>query len=206
VLSGVLGSVGILSLYGGLAVGRMGVVAPVTGVLARRSGRCGIALEARRGVVLLGIGLVIVAAACVDHGRCRADGWPSGLGYAIAAGPAGTPRRGAVAVSDGWSSARYDPARRQAVRRRRRDRAHRPAVALAANPAGGRRHRLLDMAGRSPSRPSPAAGDAAIVSSLYPVTTVVLATPCCASDSVSATDSIVCALAAIVCIGAGSAG
>ena len=34
VLGGVLGGIGITALYRGLAVGRMGIVAPVTGVLA----------------------------------------------------------------------------------------------------------------------------------------------------------------------------
>src|SRR4051812_21318495 len=67
VLAGVLGANGIAGLYSGLAVGRMGVVAPVTGVLAAVVPvAAGIALEGLPpGIVVAGIVLAIVAVVLV---------------------------------------------------------------------------------------------------------------------------------------------
>ncbi|HEX4897262.1 MAG TPA: DMT family transporter [Candidatus Limnocylindrales bacterium] len=86
---GLLAVVGIGSLYGGLAIGRMGVVAPVAAVLtAITPALIGIALEgapqpiAIAGMVLA-IGAVVVVSRVADH--AGADR-PSGLSLAIAAG------------------------------------------------------------------------------------------------------------------------
>lgn len=68
-LSGAIGSVGILALYGGLAAGRMGVVAPVAGVIgASVPVLAGIILEGLpQPIVLAGIGLAIVAVVLVSR-------------------------------------------------------------------------------------------------------------------------------------------
>ena len=88
-VAGVLGGIGITALYRGLAIGRMGIVAPVTGVLAAVIPVvAGIILE---GVpdraVLAGIGLAIVSVVLVsriaDEGGGRA-----GLTEALVAGVA----------------------------------------------------------------------------------------------------------------------
>jgi drug/metabolite transporter (DMT)-like permease len=76
IAAGVVGVVGILSLYQGLAVGRMGVVAPVTGVIAATLPVvAGIAMAGLPGAsVLVGIFLALVAVVLVsrvpgEHGR-----------------------------------------------------------------------------------------------------------------------------------------
>ena len=87
VLGGIAGGVGITSLYRGLAVGRMGIVAPVTGVLAAIIPvAAGIVLEGWPDqLVTIGIGVAIVAVVLVsrvaDEGGGRA-----GLGLAVLAG------------------------------------------------------------------------------------------------------------------------
>jgi drug/metabolite transporter (DMT)-like permease len=86
---GLLAVVGVGSLYGGLAIGRMGVVAPVAAVLtAITPALIGIALEgapqpiAVAGMVLA-IGAVVVVSRVADHpGADR----PSGLSLALVAG------------------------------------------------------------------------------------------------------------------------
>lgn len=86
---GLLAVVGVGSLYGGLAIGRMGVVAPVAAVLtAITPALIGIALEgAPQPVAIVGmalaIGAVVVVSRVADH--AGADR-PSGLSLAIAAG------------------------------------------------------------------------------------------------------------------------
>ena len=88
-VAGVLGGIGITALYRGLAIGRMGIVAPVTGVLAAVIPVvAGIVLEGLpAGAVLLGIGLAVVSVVLVsrvaDEGGGRA-----GLSEALVAGVA----------------------------------------------------------------------------------------------------------------------
>ena len=89
VVAGVLGGVGITALYRGLAIGRMGIVAPVTGVLAAVIPVVGgIILEGLpAAMVLFGIGLAVVSVVLVsrvaDEGGGRA-----GLTEALIAGVA----------------------------------------------------------------------------------------------------------------------
>lgn len=87
--AGTFGGIGITSLYRGLAVGRMGIVAPVTGVLAAVIPVVGgIILEGLPApMVLVGIGLAILSVVLVsrvaDEGGRRA-----GLTEALVAGVA----------------------------------------------------------------------------------------------------------------------
>jgi len=77
-VAGLLGGIGITALYRGLAIGRMGIVAPVTGVLAAVIPVvAGIILEGAPPVpVLVGIGVAIVSVVLVsrvaDEGGGRA--------------------------------------------------------------------------------------------------------------------------------------
>jgi drug/metabolite transporter (DMT)-like permease len=88
-LAGLLGAFGIAGLYQSLALGRMSIVAPVTGVIgAALPVVAGIALEGPPPTLALaGIGLAIVAVVLVsltiDRGPAAG---PSGLPYALAAG------------------------------------------------------------------------------------------------------------------------
>ena len=104
VLAGVMGVIGITSLYRGLAVGRMGVVAPVTGVLAAVIPVvAGIVLEGWPAtLVLVGIGLAVVAVVLVS----RVAGRP---GDRTERPPRGTARR-----------RRHRPVRGRHLRDRRR--------------------------------------------------------------------------------------
>lgn len=89
VVAGVLGGTGITALYRGLAVGRMGIVAPITGVLAALIPvAVGFVLDGLpEAPVLLGIAIAIVAVVLVsrvvDEGGGRA-----GLSEALVAGVA----------------------------------------------------------------------------------------------------------------------
>jgi len=85
--AGLMGAVGITALYRGLAVGRMSVVAPVTGVLAASLPVVvGIALEGLpKETVLVGIGLALAAVVLVSRVSDEA-GRSGGLGLAILAG------------------------------------------------------------------------------------------------------------------------
>jgi drug/metabolite transporter (DMT)-like permease len=87
VLAGVLGAIGITALYRGLAVGRMGIVAPVTGVLAAVIPViAGIILEGLPPpLVLAGIGLAVVAVVLVSRVTDEAGG-RDGLGEALVGG------------------------------------------------------------------------------------------------------------------------
>ena len=213
ICGGLTGGIGIVALYRGLAVGRMGVVAPVTGVLAAVIPVVfGVAVEGLPTVmVIVGIGLAIVAVILVsrvDDGR----GGPSGLGLALLSGVA----IGAFGVVINQISAghAFGPLAiiraseavligsiivfgRQAWRTERR---LLPAMAGVG---------ILDMAGNAGFILAVQAGSlaiAAVLSSLYPVTTVILATvilrePVTRSHAVG----IALAVAAIVCIAAGSA-
>jgi drug/metabolite transporter (DMT)-like permease len=87
-LSGVIGTAGVLALYGGLAVGRMGVVAPVAGVLgASVPVIAGIVLEGLpQPIVLAGIGLAIVAVVLVSRVAGGVGAGRSGIELGIIAG------------------------------------------------------------------------------------------------------------------------
>ena len=86
--SSVVGVAGLSSLYIGLARGRMGVVAPMTGVLvAATPALAGIALQGVPPVaVLVGIALAISSVVVVSRVGDAGDGRPSGLRWGIAAG------------------------------------------------------------------------------------------------------------------------
>jgi drug/metabolite transporter (DMT)-like permease len=183
VAAGVLGVIGILSLYRGLAVGRMGVVAPVTGVL----GACvpvviGIALEGLpQSVVLLGIALAIVAVTLVSRAPGHV-GQRSGIELGIVAGLGiGLFNVAISRVTEGFVFGPLTIVRGvQAVLviaivvaarpSWRLDRRVLPAVAVIG---------ILDMAGNGFFIMAAQAGPlavAAVLSSLYPVATVILAT------------------------------
>lgn len=88
VTSSVVGGTGLACLYIGLARGRMGVVAPVTGVLvAAIPALAGIVLQGVPPVaVLAGIGLAISSVVVVSRVGDTGDGRPSGLRWGLAAG------------------------------------------------------------------------------------------------------------------------
>ena len=89
--AGVFGGVGILALYYGLSTGRMGVVAPISGVIAAAIPvALGIVLDGSPGVLrLTGIGLALVAVVLVSQAGgepARRDvlvGLLAGFGLAI---------------------------------------------------------------------------------------------------------------------------
>lgn len=89
-LAGLAGVVGITSLYRGLAEGRMGVVAPTTGVLAAVIPVCaGFVLEGvPRPAAVVGIGAALVAVVLVTRAPGHGDGRPSGVRWALLAGAA----------------------------------------------------------------------------------------------------------------------
>lgn len=86
-VAGVLGAVGIVMLYRGLAIGRMGIVAPVTGVLAAVIPvLAGFVTEGIPGpVVVLGIAIAVVAVVLVSRVADESGG-PSGLPEAVVGG------------------------------------------------------------------------------------------------------------------------
>ena len=86
-VGGLVGVIGIVCLYHGLAVGRMGVVAPVTGVLAAVIPvAVGVLLEGMPPpLVWLGIGFAVIAVVLVSR-AAGAEGGRSGLEFAVAAG------------------------------------------------------------------------------------------------------------------------
>ncbi len=209
---GLCGGVGIVALYRGLAVGRMGVVAPVTGVLAAAIPVVfGALLEGLPApLVVVGIGLAIAAVILVsrvDDGRAG----PSGLGLALVAGIALGGFGVAISqISDGHAFGPLTIIRatgtllivavavlgRQAWRT---DRRLLPAMAGVG---------VLDMAGNAAFILAVQAGSlavAAVLSSLYPVTTVVLASVVLRERVTrSHATGIALAAGAIVCIAAGS--
>jgi drug/metabolite transporter (DMT)-like permease len=87
-VSGLIGAVGIGCLYRGLAVGRMGVVAPVTGVLvAVIPVAAGMVLDGvPSAIVIVGIVLAIASVAIVARVPGAVTDAPSGLWWGIAAG------------------------------------------------------------------------------------------------------------------------
>lgn len=213
IVGGIGGGIGIVALYRGLATGRMGVVAPVTGVLAA-------AIPVLYGVlvdglpsllIVVGIGLAIVAVVLVsrvDDGRAG----PSGIGLALLAGVAiGTFGIAIKQISAGHAFGPLtiirvtEAALIVAViligrQHWRADRTLLPAMAGVG---------VLDMAGNAAFILAVQAGSlavAAVLSSLYPVTTVVLATVILGERITrSHAMGIALAAAAILCIAAGSA-
>ena len=85
-----LASIGIGGLYRGLAVGRMGIVAPVAAVLtAVTPALIGVGLQGfPSALVLVGFGVAIVAVVIVSLVPDDGSGRPSGLPYALVAGVA----------------------------------------------------------------------------------------------------------------------
>jgi drug/metabolite transporter (DMT)-like permease len=98
VVAGVLGGIGIGALYAGLARGRMGVVAPISGVLsAVVPVTAGILLQGLPGpAALVGIGLAMVAVVLVSGApgastavpQRRIAGLPADVAIALVAGTA----------------------------------------------------------------------------------------------------------------------
>jgi drug/metabolite transporter (DMT)-like permease len=212
VLGGVTGGIGITALYRGLAVGRMGIVAPVTGVMAALIPvAAGIAIEGLPATLVL-VGIVLAIAAVVLVSRVRDEGsGPSGLGLALLAGVAIGAFSVCVAqLSDGHAFGPLVVIRGTeallvgaAVVVTRS--AWRPAGRLVpAIAAVG----VLDMVGNGAFILAVQAGAlavAAVLSSLYPVTTVILAAVVL-RERVTRVHALGIGLAmgAIVCIAIGS--
>ncbi len=83
-----LGAIGVSSLYQGLSVGRMGIVAPVAAVLtAVTPALIGVVLQGIPPlVVIVGLAVAIVAVVTVSASPDDGSGRPSGLPYALVAG------------------------------------------------------------------------------------------------------------------------
>jgi drug/metabolite transporter (DMT)-like permease len=190
-VAGVIGGIGIWALYRGLATGRMGVVAPISGVLsAVVPVTAGIVLQGLPGpAALAGIGLALVAVVMVSSAQPASVGAP-------AARIAGLPADVAIALVAGTSLgllnlviSRLTPGSVFAplvlvrlteatvilsvvLAGRRAWRVTRPVWPLVVVVGG------LDMAGNGLFILAAQAGRldiAAILSSLYPVSTLVLA-------------------------------
>lgn len=213
IVAGGLGGVGIIALYRGLAVGRMGIVAPVTGVLAAIIPvAAGIVVDGLPApTVLIGIVVAVVAVLLVSRVRDEGGG-PSGLREAIVAGVAiGSFSTVVAGFSDGVVLSGFAVIRAtQAVlvvvvilgtrSAWRVPRSVLPVVLLVG---------VLDMAGNVSYLLAVQAGElavAAILTSLYPVTTVILAAVLL-RERVTRDHAagIVLAMAAIVLIGLGAA-
>lgn len=212
VLGGLAGGIGISALYQGLAIGRMGIVAPITGVIAALIPvAVGIVFEGLpTPLVVIGIGLAFVAVVLVSRVSDERAG-PSGVGLALLAGVAIGVLGVAIAqISDGRVFGPLTVLRATeallvgsivVIGRRpwRPDPALWPALAGVG---------IMDMAGNGLFILAVQAGSlavAAVLSSLYPVTTVVLATVFL-RERVTRTHAagIVLALVAIACIATGS--
>jgi drug/metabolite transporter (DMT)-like permease len=191
-LGGVFGAIGIGALYGGLSTGRMAVVAPISGVLsAVVPVTAGIALQGLPGPAsLVGIGLALLAVVLVSGSPAQT---PGGL---VGQRVLGLPRDVAIALLAGLSIgifnvivSRFSPGSVFAplviVR------LGQAVVIAGAIAATGRTWRppqrvwplllvvgALDMAGNGFFILAAQAGRldvAAVLSSLYPVTTLILA-------------------------------
>jgi drug/metabolite transporter (DMT)-like permease len=215
-LGAVAGGVGITALYHALSIGRMGVVAPVTAVLAALIPvGAGIALEgAPDPIVLAGIALAISAVILVS--RVPDDGahtGPSGLRFALLAGVGlGAFSICLARISDGHAFGSLALIRGLEgvllglviVVTRSPWRAPRRLVPAMAGVGA------LDMAGNACFLLAVQAGSlavAAMLSSLYPVTTVILATVIL-RERVTRSHALGIGLAAVAigCIALGSAG
>jgi len=88
VIAGLLATIGVGSLYRALAIGRMGIVAPVAAVLtALAPALIGTALQGIPPlVVLAGMGLAVVAVVIVSAVPDHAPGRPTGLPFAVLGG------------------------------------------------------------------------------------------------------------------------
>jgi drug/metabolite transporter (DMT)-like permease len=182
IVAGVFAVAGILGLYTGLAVGRMGVVAPVTGVLAAALPVVvGFVGEGWPGPeVSVGIGLALVAVVLVSRSE-DPTGRRSGIEYGIVGGLG----LGCFNIAIGafpehlvaWPLAIIKltsivPIALLVVVARRPWRIPRPVqpivfLGAVSDHAGNRQYILATQAGRLDV--------AATLSSLYPVTTVILA-------------------------------
>ncbi len=212
IAGGISAGIGIAALYHGLATARMGVVAPITGVLgATIPVLYGVAVEGLpSALVVAGMGVAIVAVVLVSRVADDRAG-PSGIGIALLAGVAigifG------VAISQISEGNTFGPlaiirtaeaafiATVILIGRRawRVDRQLLPAIAGVG---------VLDMAGNAAfilAVQTGALAIAVVLSSLYPVMTVILASTFL-RERVTRTHAvgIVLAVAAIVCIAAGS--
>jgi drug/metabolite transporter (DMT)-like permease len=213
VVAGLLGGVGITALYRALAIGRMGVVAPVTGVLAAVIPvSAGIVLEGWPApLVLVGIGLAILAVLLVSR-VSDGGGGPSGLREALLAGVAiGCFGIAIAQLSDGIVFSALTLIRSiqallvislvivtgSAWRLGRR--AIPGVIAIGVLDMGGNAFYLLAVQ-------SGALAVASVLSSLYPVVTVILAA-IVLRERVTRDHAvgIILAAAAIVCIGVGNA-
>ena len=213
VLSGISGGIGITALYHGLAVGRMGVVAPVTGVIAALIPvAAGIVLEGvPSSLTLAGIVLAIIAVTLVSRVSDATSG-PSGLRFALVAGVAiGSFSVFVAQVSDGHA---FGP-----LALIRLVEAALIGIVVVVTHAAWRTERrwlpamagigVLDMTGNAAFILAVQVGSlavAAVLSSLYPVMTVILAAVFL-RERVTRTHAVGIALAAgaIVCIALGSA-
>ena len=88
IAGGMFGTIGLALLYRGLSVGRMGVVAPVAAVLtATLPVAFGFLTEGVPSIfAIIGIGFAAVSVILVSRSSATADGRPSGLHYGIGAG------------------------------------------------------------------------------------------------------------------------
>jgi drug/metabolite transporter (DMT)-like permease len=214
-LAAVAGGVGITALYHGLSVGRMGVVAPVTGVLAALIPvAAGILLEGVPGPIVV-VGIVLAITAVVLVSRVPDDGThagPSGLRFALIGGVGlGAFSICLARISDGHAFGSLALIRGLegvmlvVVILVTRSPWRAPRGLLPAMTGVG----ALDMAGNASFVLAVQAGSlaiAAVLSSLYPVTTVILATVFLGERVTrSHAVGIGLAAAAIACIGLGSA-
>jgi len=210
--AGVAAALGILCLYHGLAVGRMSVVAPVTGVLAATIPvLAGIVLEGLPQLpVAIGIGCALVAVVLVSRVTDDEAGGDSGLRFGILSGIG----LGAFNVLAGQLSETGFYGQLTIIKAVEltmvalvvlafRRPARVPMRLVPAVAAVG----LLDLVGNAGFIVAAQLGAlavASVVSSLYPVTTIILAATVL-RERVTATHAvgIVLALVAIVLIAAG---
>ncbi len=184
-LAGVAGGIGISALYNGLAIGRMGVVAPITAVIAALIPvAAGVVTQGiPPALVLVGIGLAVVAVLLVSRVVDDRDApdRPSGFRFALAGGIGiGVFSVCVAQISDGHA---FGPL----TLIRGTEALLIAAVVLVTHAPWRPEGRLvpaiagvgvLDMAGNGFFILAVQAGSlavAAVLSSLYPVTTVILA-------------------------------
>ena len=214
VVAGLFGAAGIASLYAALALGPMSVVAPVIGVIgASLPVLVGIRLEGwPQPIAVVGIVLALASVILVSQATGGREGGRRGLVLAIVAGSA--IGLFSVTISRVGDDLVFGPL--VVVRLvaalvfvaaialgRRPWRVPRPAWALVAAVA------LLDLLGNGAFVAASQAGElavAAILSSLYPVTTIVLAA-IVLRERIAGRHALGIATAgvAIACIAAGSA-